>query len=334
MGLSVADRVLAALFLCSDKPGEILAALKPAWNEIAQSSSREKLEILGTANAAENVFPWKDELSSGIDFHAFCSSHFVQPDLFLRIRPGYNSTVKKKLDFNGLAFEELSNSSWAFPNSSKLDSIIDLDREAVIQDYSSQQVGTMLDIVKQQWPAHSTNPPRVWDCCAASGGKSIMATDILGAIELSVSDIRESILVNLQKRFVKAGIKNHHRLVADLSGDKKVFPASYFDLIIADVPCTGSGTWGRTPEQLFYFENERIEAYASLQKKIVVNAVSALQIGGYFLYITCSVFRKENEEVVDLLQQQNGLHLINKEIFQGYHKKADTMFAALLQKIT
>ena len=58
----------------------------------------------------------------------------------------------------------------------------------------------------------------VWDCCAASGGKSILLTDILKQkIELTVSDIRETILKNLHQRFKSAGIINYESFVTDLS---------------------------------------------------------------------------------------------------------------------
>ena len=47
------------------------------------------------------------------------------------------------------------------------------------------------------------------------------------------------------------------------------------------------------------------------------------------MYITCSVFKKENEEVVDFIQQQHGLKLQEKKLLKGYDEKADTLFAAL-----
>ena len=76
----------------------------------------------------------------------------------------------------------------------RIDDIVDLDREAVVQDLNSQRVGELLS----GYPANPGGRIRVWDCCAASGGKSIMAKDILRNIDLTVSDVRESILVNLQ----------------------------------------------------------------------------------------------------------------------------------------
>jgi 16S rRNA (cytosine967-C5)-methyltransferase len=149
--------------------------------------------------------------------------------------------------------------------------------------------------------------------------------------------VRESILFNLKKRFEKAGIKKYKSFVADLTGNQsKGTPSGdlttgNYDLIIADVPCTGSGTWGRTPEQLFYFDNKKIDAYASIQKKIAGNTIRHLSKDGYLLYITCSVFKKENEENVRYLREKFNLGLVRQEILKGYDKKADTLFAALLK---
>jgi 16S rRNA (cytosine967-C5)-methyltransferase len=158
-----------------------------------------------------------------------------------------------------------------------------------------------------------------------------MAKDMLGDIDLTVSDVRESILINLKKRFNEAGITKYKSFIADLTQSSKLTTNS-FHLIIADVPCTGSGTWSRNPEQLYYFEQKKIEEYSILQKKIVSNVIKHLQPGGYLLYITCSVFIKENEEVVDFIEQNFHLDVIKMEVLRGYDMKADTMFAALLQK--
>jgi 16S rRNA (cytosine967-C5)-methyltransferase len=104
------------------------------------------------------------------------------------------------------------------------------------------------------------------------------------------------------------------------------------NLIICDAPCTGSGTWSRTPEQLYFFDEKRIERYAGLQKKIVSNVILHLKENGCFVYITCSVFKKENDEIVEFVERQFNLELIKMELLKGYDKKADTMFAALFRK--
>ena len=104
------------------------------------------------------------------------------------------------------------------------------------------------------------------------------------------------------------------------------------DLIIADVPCSGSGTWARTPEQLHFFSKKKIEEYSTLQQKIVSNASEWLKENGYLLYITCSVFKKENEENVVFFQKNLNLQFIKSEYLKGYKMQADTLFAALFKK--
>jgi 16S rRNA (cytosine967-C5)-methyltransferase len=151
-------------------------------------------------------------------------------------------------------------------------------------------------------------------------------------VDLTVSDIRSSIIHNLKQRFKEAGIKNYHSFVGDLTNSKFQIPNSKFDLIICDAPCSGSGTWSRTPEQLYFFKKEKINYYAELQKKIIINTIPHLIKNGFFLYITCSVFKKENEEVVEFIRNNFQLQLIRQEIFIGYDKKADTMFGVLFIK--
>jgi len=325
--LPVEERIVMGLFLCSDEPNEILQQVKPEWSNKITLPLHEKLFLLNAGDSFEAIFTFTGDLSNGIEKEAFIFSHLRQPDLFLRLRPGKEDRVKKKLTGAGIQFEIISDTCLSLPNTSKIDSLIELNKEAVVQDYSSQRIVEFLrySIVNSQ------SKITVWDCCAASGGKSIMLYDLYPNIDLTVSDIRESILANLKKRFSEAGITKYKSIVADLAASDFIFHSSDFQLILADVPCSGSGTWGRTPEKLYYYEKERTEEYASLQQKIVVNVIPHLKPGGYFLYSTCSVFKRENEDVVDFIKQHSGLELIMQEVLTGYDKKADTMFAALLR---
>jgi len=336
MNTSTEEKILTGLFLCSDEPNEILAALKPEWNEKCNLPLTEKLLIInppagraGYSLLMQNVFPWKDELSEEIDPEKFCQSFFIQPDLFLRLRPGKEKLVTKKLQRAGVEFKMVAETCLALTNSSKIDEIIELDKEAVIQDYNSQQTNRFLSFA---FASLRNDKPSVWDCCAGSGGKSIMAFDMDPKIKLTVSDIRESIIINLKKRFEKAGVNNYKSFVTDLTTSNFKPQTSNFELIIADVPCSGSGTWSRTPEQLYFFQERKIREYSSLQKRIVSNAIAQLQPGGSFVYITCSVFKKENEEVVAFIKENFQLKLKQMEVLKGYDKKADSMFVALFEK--
>ena len=335
--LPIEERIILATVLCENRPSEFLQTVKPEWNELATKSIQQKLSLLSSQVSVQNIFPYKEELSEGIDAEKFSASFLIQPDLFIRVRPGNTKRVTGKLSGAGLPYKLISEDCIALPNASKVDTVIELDKEAVVQDHNSQRVGEFLKLQTTNYKLQT----KVWDCCAASGGKSIMAYDINPNIELTVSDKRESILENLKKRFAKAGIKKYNSFVADLSNGQVAMSAptgrnassglndSGYDLIICDAPCTGSGTWSRTPEQLFYFKKETIGKYAALQKKIIENVVPHIKPGGQLLYITCSVFKKENEDVVKYAEENFKLKLQKNEILKGYEMKADTLFAAL-----
>jgi len=328
MNISLEEKILTALFLCTHQSNEILEALRPEWNDKVELSLERKCSMFNAQFSILNIFPWIDELSSGIDLEMFCKSFFIQPDLFLRLRPGKENVVKLKLKQAGILFDEISETCLSLFNSSKIDELIDLDREAVIQDYNSQQTGGIIKSCMQNMNMETS----VWDCCAGSGGKSIMVYDLNARIKLTVSDVRESILANLEKRFKQAGIIKYNQLVTDLYLNKPEIKNFGSDIIIADVPCSGSGTWSRTPEQLIYFDEKKINEFSSLQKKIIKNVIPNLKAGGFLLYITCSVFKKENEEIAAFIQEELKQNLIAIKILEGFTKKADTMFVALLQK--
>ena len=69
------------------------------------------------------------------------------------------------------------------------------------------------------------------------------------------------------------------------------------------------------------------------KKKIISNILPALKNNGYLLYITCSVFKQENEEVVEFIEQKLGLQKIKLQLIKGYSNRADTMFATLFKKL-
>lgn len=321
--ISIEERLITATFLCEQSPNEFLAFHRPEWNVRTHKPVEEKIAIAQID--IRKLFPWADALSDEVDPVAFCSSFFTQPLFFLRIRPGQKKSVLRKLDDAGLPYSLVGDDCIALPNSTKIDSLLVLDKEVVIQDYNSQRVLNML-----KDPASGIRyPVSVWDCCAASGGKSLLAYDMLnGKIDLTVSDIRESILVNLRKRFTAAGINKYHSLIADLQTSNPKLQTSNVDLIICDAPCTGSGTWGRTPEQLCFFSGDRIAEYAARQQQIVSNVIPKLEKGGLFIYITCSVFKAENEAIVDFIKEKFHLRLLQMELLKGYDKKADSMFTA------
>lgn len=328
------DRILLGVFLTLNAPDELLHDLKPEWNQAISWNVAQKMELINGTECWREIFPFIEDISEVINSRDFAISHLQQPDLFLRIRPGKREKVKAKLQQQSIDFQETGETALSLPNSSKLETVLDINREVVVQDLSSQRVSVLIKQAIEQSGSSETNL-KVWDCCAASGGKSIMTFDIAPAINLTVSDIRQNIIINLKKRFAEAGINKYRDYIMDLGKDNLgsgILANEKFDLIIADVPCTGSGTWGRTPEQLSFFPKTAIAEYAAKQRKIVKNVIPFIQQNGFLLYITCSVYRKENEENIEFISEFPGMKLKRVELFEGYHQKADTLFAALFQR--
>jgi len=320
-------KVLKALYLCSDTANSILQELRPEWNETVGLTIEEKIQKLDGTGELEKIFPFSGELSPVIDAKEFNRSFLAQPDLYLRIRPGKKKKVLERLEAAGIEYRLVNEDCIGLSNQSKMDEVLNIDEDVVVQDYNSQK--TIEPLEEHVGPESKLS---VWDCCAASGGKSILLHDHYAKARLIVSDVRESILVNLKKRFKTAGITEYDSLVRDLSLPGSKVPQN-IDVVICDAPCSGSGTWSRTPEQLSYFSKEKIEYYASLQKRIVANAMKALKPGGNLLYITCSVFQKENEEVVEFIESNCPLKLVSLRYLDGYNQKADTLFAALFSAL-
>ena len=323
--VSTAERILIGLFLCNNSKSLLLEKLNAGLNDEVEKELAEKLKkvILQYGFEVEKIFSFHQALSDDIEYYPFSLSFLIQPDAYLRIRPGYEKEVTKKLSEANIAFSMVTDQCLSVGPATKLNEVLEINKEVVVQDLSSQQV---LNSLKQH--SQKRQIKTAWDCCAASGGKTILLKDHFPNLQLTVSDIRESILINLKKRFEQAGITGYKKMVADIS-NASLNTEQKFDLIICDAPCSGSGTWSRTPEQLYFFDGKKIEHYSALQKKILSSAVKSLKKDGFLLYITCSVFKNENEEVVKFISEQLSLQLLNMEYLKGYNQKADTLFTAL-----
>ncbi len=325
------ENLLQALFLANEEPSSIIKELKPEWDGYTGKPAHEKIKLLHESFATSDIFPFTEELNDEMDIDLFCQSFLQKPALFARIRPPHKRAAIEKINASGIEHHFLNNNnSVQFLAGTNIETFLTIDKEVVVQDYNSQQVFNFIAQNKKRFLEKETT---VWDCCAASGGKSILMYDLLdGQVKLTVSDIRQSIMANLQLRFKNAGIKNYQHFIADIHNNANKTPATSYDVIICDVPCTGSGTWGRTPEQLYFFNPFTIEEFTAKQKKIAANALAHLNANGFLFYITCSVFKKENEEVAEHLSKQPGMELIEMKNLFGYEMKADSMFVAVLRK--
>lgn len=322
--VDVKEKILRALFLIQDVPSPLLQALRPEWPDLTHAPLKERISYLKEMDIPidmDQVFPLSDHLSTYLtDPIAFAASHVEQPRLYLRIRPGYEDIVPEKLFKAGIPYNKLDRVI-ELANGTSVEGVLQIDKEVVVQDLSSQRIKELMEDISLHLPKHAN----VWDACAASGGKSILLYDVRPGINFQVSDVRASILENLKKRFATAGLHNYQAFVADLA--KAVPSLKKQDLVMADVPCSGSGTWGRTPESLSFFDRTQLDKYVQLQRKIIDHSLPIVKEGGQYLYMTCSVYAAENEEQVKYIVQQ-GFKLNKAMLLEGWQHHADTLFAA------
>jgi 16S rRNA (cytosine967-C5)-methyltransferase len=138
---------------------------------------------------------------------------------------------------------------------------------------------------------------RVWDACAAPGGKTAILCGLCGAAgRVAASDIHWKRILRLRASLASAGAPNFDILMADAGGSLPFRDG--FDAVLADVPCSGLGTLRRNPEIKWNFNPDRLIALSQIQKKILHSVSQAVRSGGRLLYSTCSTEPEENEEVV------------------------------------
>ena len=155
---------------------------------------------------------------------------------------------------------------------------------------------------------------RVWDCCAAPGGKTLILAMRLGEAEVLASDVSAKRLAQMQSRMRRHAYAARVKCaVADAGEEKNV--RGEFDLILCDVPCSGTGTLAGNPEIRHMLRVEELQRQSDRQKKILRGALQRLAPGGRLVYSTCSLEPEECEQVVDEVVAGTGLRRVPVEGF-------------------
>jgi 16S rRNA (cytosine967-C5)-methyltransferase len=151
--------------------------------------------------------------------------------------------------------------------------------------------------------AHAA-PQRIWDACAAPGGKTLILAHRHPNAELLATDVNPRRLRNLSDRLRSAAPR-----VRALQADAAHLPAAegLFDLILCDLPCSGTGTLARNPELKSRLQPADLARQAVRQREILTAALAHLAPGGRLLYSTCSLEPEENEDVVAAVTLPSGV---------------------------
>ncbi len=269
------------------------------------------------------IFPFDCKLSDGLLIQDYAKSMLVQPNVFVRVRetgkPAFKHFCESRNVYPGWHPEQTHCAIFP-PGINMVTGNRRMNRIFEIQDLSSQMAGAAIPAkAGEHW----------WDCCCGAGGKSLQLLDRVPGVSITATDIRSSILQEFSERLAPG-----HSAVAmfPLNVAEKIpgnFEPTGFDGIIADVPCTGSGTWSRNPENLTFFDARQIDEYVMLQKKILLNCLTRLKTAGCLVYITCSVFKAENEEIINWLVNAASISVEQAKLLDGTKNGSDSMFYAV-----
>jgi len=198
-----------------------------------------------------------------------------------------------------------------------------------IQDLASQMLGAAVD-------AHPGMT--VWDACAGGGGKSMqIAAQLKNRGVLYASDIREYKLQEIKERAKRAGFFNVRSFVYDAEKSfelpLEVKNKGGFHRIMVDAPCSASGTLRRNPDVRLRLNASDVADFAQLQLKILQDASRYLRPNGKLIYATCSIFREENEGVVEkFLKTSPDFQIEKAELFGSPDVDSDTMYYCVMQQ--
>ncbi len=143
-----------------------------------------------------------------------------------------------------------------------------------------------------------SRPLRVLDLCAAPGGKSTLIQSLLSAESLLVSNevIRTRVHI-LHENMVKWGAANTFITSNDPQDFQRL--ENYFDVIVVDAPCSGSGLFRREPEAVAEWSLDNVRLCQQRQQRILADVWPALRQDGVLIYSTCSYSREEDEDILD-----------------------------------
>jgi 16S rRNA (cytosine967-C5)-methyltransferase len=187
-----------------------------------------------------------------------------------------------------------------------------------LQDAGSQALVAQLDCPKNG---------KVLDYCAGGGGKTLaIASRTFNNVSFSAYDKNQSRLKELKIRAQRAGIK------VDLLKNDPVIGIEKYDLVVVDVPCSGSGSWRRSPDAKWKFTEQRLIELMAIQTEILENTADLVATGGTLAYLTCSLFSCENEEQVNKFILKNKSWKINQSKQIKLSSSSDGFYLASLSR--
>lgn len=171
-----------------------------------------------------------------------------------------------------------------------------------VQDQGSQIAAAM---------AGATARMQVLDLCAGAGGKTLaLAAAMQNTGQIYAYDDDKHQLKPIFDRLKRAGARNVQVLRAD-ADDELTALGARFDVVLADAPCTGSGTWRRRPDAKWRLRPEALIQRQGEQRAVLDRAASLVKPGGRLVYVTCSILPEENGgQIEGFLAKHSGFSVV------------------------
>lgn len=163
-----------------------------------------------------------------------------------------------------------------------------------------------------------SKPLKVLDLCAAPGGKSTHLQSLISADSLLVSnEVIRSRSNILKDNIIKWGAEN----VVVTNNDPKDFARleNYFDLVVVDAPCSGSGLFRKEPEAIDEWSENNVQLCSQRQQRILADILPSLKKDGILVYSTCSYSREEDEDIGEWLQRECSMTNIPLSIIKEWN---------------
>lgn len=179
--------------------------------------------------------------------------------------------------------------------------------------YYVQEASSMFLEVVFKTHAVRQEPLKVLDCCAAPGGKSTHLQSLISEESLLVcNEVIKTRVPILVQNITKWGASN----VVVTSNDPRDFQrlGHFFDVVVVDAPCSGSGLFRKDPEAITHWNASLVDMCASRQQRILQDVWPCLKPGGLLIYSTCSYSTQEDEMVLDDLLNQTDAEVLQVPI--------------------
>ena len=172
---------------------------------------------------------------------------------------------------------------------------------------------------------------KVWDACAAPGGKSALMAEMDSSLDIFASDVSESRVLKMRDVVDRLGLTNVRVECRDVLSSRD---SHRFDRILLDVPCSNMGVIARRPESVYRITPESVKELAELQYNILNAASAKLAPNGILVYATCSPDPEETTKIVNRFVKENpGFEKFGDAVFPGAEdSRFDGFFAQALRR--